>query len=900
MAEAERAVTLHRLPLTADFVEVCARRIVADCRARLPDLSYLVVVLPSPALAPALRRGLAAAAGCALLLPRIATLAQLAAVADAGGQTDSQRQLALYRQLRERDWFADSALWEICAELIALFDELSERAVGLPADEGEFLDRLERAYDTRGSQLLRFEAEVVHRLWRAEAAGPPGRPAAQAMALAHLAAAAAGPLYMLCEGEARPVEQAFCQAWSARQTATVFQPQRGTSAEAPMQALNFAWPPVAAAAPALAARAAAARRALPQSPLAGRLRLIGAASLEAEAAAIVLEVKRWLGQGRQSIALVAADRVAARRARALLERDGVLVQDETGWKLSTTRAAALVDAWLEVIAADAYHRDLLDLVKSPFVFGDLAEASRQAGLLQLEEGLVRHNLAYGLGRFEAVLARQAGCGEAVELLKRMAAARRPMPRTSATAADWLAGLERALESLGAVDRLAQDAAGVTLLALLRARREELAAVPARLTFGEWREWLNRELENAAFVDRSIDSPVVMTHLAAMRLRRFDAAVLVGADRDNLAPACARSVFGNQAVRAELGLPLPAEAAARLRDDLAGLIVCCGEVTATWQTLRGDEANLPCPELGLLSVLHASAWGDDLVAPHAVPPLAAAANGTPMPRPAAPPRVPLRLSASAYASLMACPYQFFVRRMLGLAQAEEVREALEKRDYGEFVHRILQRFHAAHPQISGRADEVLTAELEAISREVFAPEIEANFLEHAWLARWLDCVPGYIAWQKAREAAGWRHAGGELTREIALPLAGGGSLALHGRLDRIDRRADGAEAVLDYKTQDAQGLKRRLADAGEDVQLACYALLQGERVTEAAYLALDGEKPAELALPDVQGMAREQGERLAAAVAALRAGASLPAHGTQAVCEWCEARGLCRKDYHLAT
>jgi ATP-dependent helicase/nuclease subunit B len=900
MAEAERAVTLHRLPLTADFVEVCARRIVADCRARLPDLSYLVVVLPSPALAPALRRGLAAAAGCALLLPRIATLAQLAAVADAGGQTDSQRQLALYRQLRERDWFADSALWEICAELIALFDELSERAVGLPADEGEFLDRLERAYDTRGSQLLRFEAEVVHRLWRAEAAGPPGRPAAQAMALAHLAAAAAGPLYMLCEGEARPVEQAFCQAWSARQTATVFQPQRGTSAEAPMQALNFAWPPVAAAAPTLAARAAAARRALPQSPLAGRLRLIGAASLEAEAAAIVLEVKRWLGQGRQSIALVAADRVAARRARALLERDGVLVQDETGWKLSTTRAAALVDAWLEVIAADAYHRDLLDLVKSPFVFGDLAEASRQAGLLQLEEGLVRHNLAYGLGRFEAVLARQAGCGEAVELLKRMAAARRPMPRTSATAADWLAGLERALESLGAVDRLAQDAAGVTLLALLRARREELAAVPARLTFGEWREWLNRELENAAFVDRSIDSPVVMTHLAAMRLRRFDAAVLVGADRDNLAPACARSVFGNQAVRAELGLPLPAEAAARLRDDLAGLIVCCGEVTATWQTLRGDEANLPCPELGLLSVLHASAWGDDLVAPHAVPPLAAAANGTPMPRPAAPQRVPLRLSASAYASLMACPYQFFVRRMLGLAQAEEVREALEKRDYGEFVHRILQRFHAAHPQISGRADEVLTAELEAISREVFAPEIEANFLEHAWLARWLDCVPGYIAWQKAREAAGWRHAGGELTREIALPLAGGGSLALHGRLDRIDRRADGAEAVLDYKTQDAQGLKRRLADAGEDVQLACYALLQGERVTEAAYLALDGEKPAELALPDVQGMAREQGERLAAAVAALRAGASLPAHGTQAVCEWCEARGLCRKDYHLAT
>ena len=269
----------------------------------------------------------------------------------------------------------------------------------------------------------------------------------------------------------------------------------------------------------------------------------------------------------------------------------------------------------------------------------------------------------------------------------------------------------------------------------------------------------------------------------------------------------------------------------------------------------------------------------------------------MPCPAAPQRVPLRLSASAYASLMACPYQFFSRRMLGLSEAEEVREALEKRDYGEFVHRILQRFHAEHPQLSGRPDEALAADLEAISRTVFAPEIEENFLEHAWLARWLECVPGYVAWQKAREAAGWFFAGGELVRERGLPLAGSGELVLHGRIDRLDRKADGSEAVLDYKTQNAQGLKRRLADPGEDVQLACYALLQGERVGEAAYIGLDGEKPVEMPLPDVQETARGQGARLAAAIDAVRAGAALPAHGVDAVCEWCEMRGLCRRDYH---
>jgi ATP-dependent helicase/nuclease subunit B len=638
MPEAARPVVTHRIPASADFVADCAFRIVEVCRAQLPDLSPLLIVLPSPALAPPLRQALAAASGCTLLLPRVATLAQLAAFANAGGQPDSQRQLTLYRLLRERGWFADSALWEICAELIALFDELNERALGLPEDEEALLSRLEQAYDARGSQLLRFEAEVVFRLWRAEASGPPGRHAAMAMALAAMAGKAAAPLFMLCEGELRPVEAAFSEAWATRQAVTVFQPQRDAAEVPVMRALNFVWPPGTGAPLPLASRADAARAVLAESPLRGRLRLIGAAGLEAEAAAVAAEVRRWLAAGRTAIALVAADRVAARRARALLERDGILVQDETGWKLSTTRAAALVDAWLEVVAADAYHRDLLDLVKSPFLFGDLAEEMRQAGLLQLEDGLARHNLAYGLGRYETVLARESGYADAVGMLKRVAEARRCMPRGSASVADWLAGLEQVLDALGALPGLAGDEAGATLLELLRLRREELVAAPARLTFSEWREWLNRELENAAFVDRSIDSPLVMTHLAATRLRCFDAAVLIGADRDNLAPALSRAVFSNQAVRSDLGLSLPEEAAARLRDDLAGLIASCGEVTATWQTMRGDEANLLCPELSLLSVLHARAWGDDLAAKPCLAPAVEpmARRGTAMPRPAPPP------------------------------------------------------------------------------------------------------------------------------------------------------------------------------------------------------------------------------------------------------------------------
>lgn len=897
MSEAARLPVYLPLPLAADFIERCAQDIIHACRPLLPDLSQVLIVVPNPELAPALRCALAAAAGQALRLPGMGTLAQLAGAV--GGQPDSQRQLLLYRQLREQGWFAEATVWEVAAELLALFDELNELNIGLPDGEEEFLARLESAYALRDSSLLRFEAEVVHRLWRAEAAGPPGRQAAMAQALARRAAQATAPLFLLGEGRLRPLEQSFCEAWACHQPVQVFEPRRDLAEAPSMQTLNLAWPTDPLVAPVLALRADEARQSGPQSALAGRLRLIGAASLEEEAATVVATVKRWLAAGAQSIALVAADRVPARRARALLERDAILVQDETGWTLSTTRAAALVDAWLEVIAADAYHRDLLDLVKSPFIFSDLPEAMRQSGLLQLEAGLARHNLSQGLERIESILARETGFADALGLLARIRAAQRRMPRGSALAADWLARLEQALEALGAHAALAQDEAGATLLGLLCTRREELGAVLPRLTFAEWREWLNRELEAATFVERSIESPIVMTHLAATRLRRFEAALLIGADREHLAAQPMRAIFGHPGVRADLGLPLPAQAQARLRDDLAGLIEGCREVVATWQVQRDGEANLPCAELSVLSALHRRAWGDDLIERPRFALVRGLGAGTPMPRPSVAQRLPERISPSAYASLVACPYQFYARYLLGLKETQEVREELEKRDYGECVHRILQRFHDRFPSVQAQPEGILNDALEAISREAFAPQIEASFLGHAWLARWLQRLPGYIAWQKAREAGGWRHAASERQLERSLSLEDGSPLVLAGRIDRLDRNTQDGEAILDYKTQGAQSLRERMHSPGEEVQLASYAWLQGDRVEAAAYVSLDGAKPADVALDAVPRAAQAQGVRLAAAFSALRGGAGLPAHGADAVCQWCEMRGLCRRDYHIS-
>ena len=74
-------------------------------------------------------------------------------------------------------------------------------------------------------------------------------------------------------------------------------------------------------------------------------------------------------------------------------------------------------------------------------------------------------------------------------------------------------------------------------------------------------------------------------------------------------------------------------------------------------------------------------------------------------PSAPPgRIPKQISVSGYGSLVACPYRFFARHVLRLGEMDEVCEDLEKSDYGELVHRVLERFHVAQPLVSAQSEE----------------------------------------------------------------------------------------------------------------------------------------------------------------------------------------------------
>ena len=915
------------LPAGECFFDTLAEAVFDRCSDEVGrgDLSSLLVLVPALPLAAELLAALRRAAPRPLLLPRFDTLAHWAdsvAAIDAP-LPDSERLVLLHEALRERGWFDETALWGIAAEMADLFDELTAAALTLPDDPAALEAQLQRAYDLRSCAPLAFEARVVHELWRALASS--GRLDAAATYRLRLAAlsgqqerGARRPLLVLLDAAPHesldPAEYEFLARYGAAQPLFVFHPQPREAGSSPLLAtLAAAWPaPTDASAGSsilavpLMARAQAVQ-ALP-SALAGRLQLVAADGREQEARAAVAQIGQWLADGLRRIVLIAQDRLTARRVRALLERENVLVSDETGWTLSTSRAAASVDALLETVAGGAYYRDLLDLCKSPYVFADVDEGERKATVYLLEAALRSASVRSGITRMRRALLEQGrgdqpGIGAALALLERIEAATTLLNSRPAPLARWIGRLLEALERLGAQGPLRQDAAGQALLDLLALRGAELAASSAIFSFAAWRDWLNRQFEAATFRDATIASPIVLTPLNAVCLRRFDAALLLGGDARQLAPAAGGEFF-NQSVRRELGLRTRDDGERELRRDLELLLATVPRVTVTWQSMHDGEANLLAPEFALLSTLHQLAWGDDLQrlplpARGEAPPDAATspARATLAAPVALPALIPQRVSVSGYGSLVACPYRFFARHVLRLGELDEVAEEMAKSDYGALVHRVLERFHERHPVVSELAEDEALSALQRCVEEVFAAAVADNFLATGWRVRWEARLPAYLDWQREVEAQGWRWAQAETKVSRMLALAGGERIEFYGRIDRIDQRADGAAALLDYKTQNAKAIRDRLAD---DVQLPAYALLYGADCAQAAYVALDDEAIVAVASgSDGEGLmadAQAQGQRLQNAFNAMRGGARLPAHGADSVCTWCEMSGLCRREH----
>ena len=125
----------------------------------------------------------------------------------------------------------------------------------------------------------------------------------------------------------------------------------------------------------------------------------------------------------------------------------------------------------------------------------------------------------------------------------------------------------------------------------------------------------------------------------------------------------------------------------------------------------------------------------------------------------------------------------------------------------------------------------------------------------------------------------------------------GPITLVGKIDRIDQLPDGSRCVIDYKTEASEKTKARIKDAGEDTQLAFYAALLHDDTLGAAYVNL-GEKQDTKTFPqpDIVDLRDDLIGGILSDMTRIADGAPLPALGEGKGCDFCAARGLCRKDF----
>jgi ATP-dependent helicase/nuclease subunit B len=594
-----------------------------------------------------------------------------------------------------------------------------------------------------------------------------------------------------------------------------------------------------------------------------------------------------IAAGRFPLAFVSSDRALTRRMRAMLEHAGVQIRDENGWKLSTSSAAAQVMALLRASVWNASTDAVLNWLKGANAFAAQADALEAA----LRRAQVRdwHHASGALATDDALIATI----DAVDELRARFKGQR-------TLAQWLAQLSAALQACAMREVLQNDEAGAQVLAVLRLDSPGAAVwnsvlsqalwAQRRMDLAEFTAWVNHALENASFQSAyPAKEQVVFLPLSQMLGRPFAALVLAGCDEQRLNPAPEPTGDWTPVQRAALGLPTRDTLQVQLRKAWQAALQSPA-VDVLWRT-SDDTGETLLPSA--LAQLVQMELGSRALAADPLEKRTVQAAPVVLPRPVGQ-RLPLqKLSASAYEDLRQCPYRFFALRQLGLKEVEELDMDADKRDFGLWMHAVLKRFHeaisASHTTDRSARRAILERAAEETTQAIALPEGE--FLPFA--ASWPKVREGYLTWAEEYETehrATFASAETSHTQSID-------TITLLGRIDRMDTLPDGSSMVLDYKTENLAKTRARVKEPLEDTQIAFYSALLPNDTLRAAYVNVseqDGTKLVEqkqvLEARDalIEGIVKD--------MRSIAQGAPMQALGEGTACDFCQARGLCRKDF----
>ncbi|WP_114662606.1 PD-(D/E)XK nuclease family protein [Polynucleobacter necessarius] len=702
------------------------------------------------------------------------------------------------------------------------------------------------------------------------------------------------------------------------------------------------WPEAIGSAEAQGAAAANAKR-----THSSRWKLISAKRFEELAWATAKRVEQHLIDGKTKVALVAQDRLVARRARALLARLGpaLNIRDETGWKLSTTRVAAALNSWLELIRSpkDGPSAEvLLEFLQNPFI--DLEkilqrDAAGCIGLIaELEDILVASKAESGWKTF--YLAVEGAQENAAKTMSRMpsTALLELLQFVKERHHEWLTLkvdckkayflLQSNLQATGLEQGLEQDSAGKQLLEVLKTfdlGKTQYQETSIRLS--EWLSLLKIVIEEASYKEASKEAQATLSilPLSSTRMRDFDAVVIVGCDEQQLPAYAEPPLFFSDALNQPLKTSTIALQFIQQARDLSQLLVSCAHVDLLWQSKSNNGEPLR-PSAWIQRLQNQIAWEalptqlDKRLFDAKPMDMAVAHVEEALP-------MPLSMSPSAYKALRDCPYRYYVRSLLGLRKNKGFDEGFDASLAGQTLHKLLKRFCQAlktheHTNSAIKTDREqrrawMEKHLSLYSEQEFAQLIEGDARVMGTLRDWQKQIPSFIDWQLQREQAGWEYFDGEVKVGFGLPFEDDQgerrTIRIEGFADRYDVQTENAKiaSVLDYKNQRYERVKVRAEHLLDDPQLLIYARaangdqenhkLAGHQVQQAEWVALkaDLSKGDQKAIRsqevgDMSVLLKEFNAQITEDIEQLWAKKPMHAFAPEGVCQYCEARGICRK------
>jgi ATP-dependent helicase/nuclease subunit B len=166
------------------------------------------------------------------------------------------------------------------------------------------------------------------------------------------------------------------------------------------------------------------------------------------------------------------------------------------------------------------------------------------------------------------------------------------------------------------------------------------------------------------------------------------------------------------------------------------------------------------------------------------------------RPSLPDALPpiTRVSVTGLRDFLACPFMFYLKRVLGMEPIEPIGE-LDAMAFGTVAHEAFEAFAQSEYRDTddpALIERVLQGAVNSIFRERYGDPLALPLLVQRDLLLQRMAYAAQV--QSGLRKENWRIVAGE--QKFELPL---GSLKLNGRIDRIDEHADGRLRVIDYKT-----------------------------------------------------------------------------------------------------